>query len=96
VLLWPADVIRCADLQEARLQVLKVQLNNVKSRLDGYNLNVWHKHTRAMNKAGEILWKLRKGLEPEFLTQVLDCTVFTLSVMYIFPVSCMATKDQDM
>ena len=30
----------------------------------------WLAHTRAMNKAGEIQWRLRKELEPEFLTQV--------------------------
>jgi cap2 methyltransferase len=57
-------------LQEARLQQLKYELNNVKSKLDQYNLSDWHKHTRAMNKAGEIQWKLRKELEPEFMTQV--------------------------
>ena len=69
--MWPADLILCADLQEARLQILKDELNSVKSKLDLYNLNDWHRHTRAMNKAGEIQWRLRRELEPEFLTQVL-------------------------
>jgi cap2 methyltransferase len=78
--MWPADVILCADLQEPGLQILKAELNSVKSKLDCYNLNDWHKHTRAMNKAGEILWRLRKELEPEFLTQVLYYSVFIFSV----------------
>jgi hypothetical protein len=56
--------------QVPRLQQLKTELNNVKSKLDSYNLSDWHKHTRAMNKAGDIQWKLRRELEPEFLTQV--------------------------
>jgi len=68
--MWPADWTLCADLQEGRLQILKNGLNRVKSKLDSYNLNDWHRHTRAMNKAGEIQWRLRKELEPEFLTQV--------------------------
>jgi hypothetical protein len=63
-------MILYADLQELRLQRLKAELNSVKSKLDSYNLNEWHKHTRAMNKAGDIQWKLRSELEPEFLTQV--------------------------
>jgi len=69
--MWPSDLTLCADLQEGRLQKLKDELNCVKSKLDSYNLNDWHRHTRAMNKAGEIQWRLRKELEPEFLTQVL-------------------------
>lgn len=68
--LWPSEMLLYADLQELKLQQLKTELNNVKSKLDLYNLNDWHKHTRAMNKAGEIQWKLRNELEPEFLTQV--------------------------
>jgi cap2 methyltransferase len=57
-------------LQDETLQKLKDELNSVKSKLDFFDLNSWHKHTRAMNKAGEIQWKLRKEVEPELLTQV--------------------------
>jgi hypothetical protein len=78
--MWPADLTLCADLQEGRLQILKDELNSVKSKLDSYNLNDWHRHTRAMNKAGEIQWRLRKELEPELLTQVLYWSVFILFV----------------
>ncbi|XP_066999169.2 cap-specific mRNA (nucleoside-2'-O-)-methyltransferase 2 [Anabrus simplex] len=50
-------------------QQLKQELNDVKNKLNDYNLDEWHKHTRAMNKAGEIQWKLKKEFEPEFVTQ---------------------------
>ncbi|PSN54810.1 hypothetical protein C0J52_02913 [Blattella germanica] len=55
--------------QEERLQQLKQELNAVKSKLNNFNLSDWHKHTRFMNKAGDIQWKLRKEIEPEFVTQ---------------------------
>ncbi|GFG29900.1 hypothetical protein Cfor_09920 [Coptotermes formosanus] len=65
----PSEMFVAERWKDARLQTLKDELNSVKSKLDSYNLNDWHKHTRAMNKAGEIQWRLRKELEPEFLTQ---------------------------
>lgn len=65
----PREMFVAERWKEGRLQILKNGLNRVKSKLDSYNLNDWHRHTRAMNKAGEIQWRLRKELEPEFLTQ---------------------------
>ncbi|XP_069682597.1 cap-specific mRNA (nucleoside-2'-O-)-methyltransferase 2 isoform X1 [Periplaneta americana] len=65
----PSNMFVAEKWKEERLQKLKEELNSVKSKLDLYNLNDWHKHTRAMNKAGEIQRKLRKEIEPEFLTQ---------------------------
>jgi cap2 methyltransferase len=67
---WSVEMMLFAYVQDKTLQKLKGDLNIVKSRLDFYDLNSWHKHTRAMNKAGDIQWKLRKELDPELLTQV--------------------------
>jgi cap2 methyltransferase len=64
------EMMLSAYFQDESLQKLKDELNSVKSKLDFYELNDWHKHTRAMNKAGDIQWKLRKELDPELLTQV--------------------------
>ncbi|EEB15233.1 conserved hypothetical protein [Pediculus humanus corporis] len=48
---------------------LKEKLNEVKNKLNNYNLDDWHKHTRAMNKAGNLLWTVKKTIAPEFVTQ---------------------------
>lgn len=49
---------------------MKDELNAVKNKLNNFNLDEWHKHTRAMNKAGSVLWTLKKEVDPEFATQV--------------------------
>lgn len=51
------------------LQELKSELNEIKNRLNDYNIAEWHQHTRRRNRAGDVQWRLRKEIEPEFLTQ---------------------------
>lgn len=51
------------------LQNLKTNLNDVKSRLNDYNLVEWRSHTRKRNQAGDIKWRLQREINPEFLTQ---------------------------
>ncbi|XP_015599434.1 cap-specific mRNA (nucleoside-2'-O-)-methyltransferase 2 isoform X2 [Cephus cinctus] len=51
------------------LQQLKEELNETKSRLNDYNLLEWHRHTGQRNQAGDVHWKLRMHIDPEFLTQ---------------------------
>lgn len=53
------------------MQRLKDELNAVKNKLNDYNLERWHKHTRSTNKAGSVLWTLREKIDPEFITQVI-------------------------
>jgi cap2 methyltransferase len=65
----PSEMFVASRWKDVRLQKFKDELNSVKSKLDFYDLNDWHKHTQAMNKAGEIQHKLRKELNPELLTQ---------------------------
>lgn len=49
---------------------LKSKLNEVKNKLNNYNLDEWHRHTRALNKTGNLVWIVKKTIGPEFLTQV--------------------------
>lgn len=48
---------------------LKQKLNSVKDELNDLSLQDWHAHTRRRNKAGHIIWQLRKKIDPEFPTQ---------------------------
>ncbi|CAG2056918.1 unnamed protein product, partial [Timema podura] len=50
-------------------QKLKTELNEVKSQLNDFSLDEWHRHTRFMNKAGDIIRRLRDEVDPEFPTQ---------------------------
>nr|CAD7404709.1 unnamed protein product [Timema poppensis] len=50
-------------------QKLKRELNEVKSQLNDFSLDEWHRHTRFMNKAGDIIRRLRDEVDPEFPTQ---------------------------
>lgn len=51
------------------LQLLKNELNQMKGRLNDYNLMEWQYHTRKRNQAGDVQWRLRREIGPEFLTQ---------------------------
>lgn len=51
------------------LQELKSDLNKVKSRLNDFYLDEWHRHTRQMNRAGSVSYYVRRHAQPEFITQ---------------------------
>ncbi|XP_044001426.1 NADPH:adrenodoxin oxidoreductase, mitochondrial isoform X2 [Aphidius gifuensis] len=51
------------------LKLIKKNLNEMKSRLNDYNLMEWQYHTRKRNQAGDVQWRLRRDISPEFLTQ---------------------------
>lgn len=53
----------------SELQELKSQLNDIKNKLNDYDIAEWHQHTRRRNRAGDVQWRLRKEIDPEFLTQ---------------------------
>lgn len=48
---------------------LKQSLNAVKDELNDFPLQDWHSHTRRRNKAGNVIWQLRKKIDPELPTQ---------------------------
>lgn len=51
------------------LEILKNRLNFHKSQLNDFNIEEWSSHTRRRNPAGEVGWKIRCLVNPEFLTQ---------------------------
>lgn len=52
-----------------KLQILKNELNSVKNCLNNYSLNEWQLHTKQRNSAKDVMVRLRKDIQPEFLTQ---------------------------
>ncbi|XP_075990070.1 cap methyltransferase 2 [Anticarsia gemmatalis] len=52
-----------------QLEILKNRLNFHKSQLNDFNIEEWSSHTRRRNPAGEVGWKIRCLVNPEFLTQ---------------------------
>lgn len=63
--LWfstPPWKVRELDTQKSRLNFHKSQLND-------FNIEEWSSHTRRRNPAGEVGWKIRCLVNPEFLTQ---------------------------
>lgn len=52
-----------------KLQDIKLQLNETKSKLNCYNFAQWHQHTSHRNKAKDVEWRVRRDFEPEFVTQ---------------------------
>ncbi|KAJ0180867.1 hypothetical protein K1T71_002952 [Dendrolimus kikuchii] len=52
-----------------QLDILKNRLNFHKSQLNDFNIEEWSCHTRRRNPAGEVCWKIRCLINPEFLTQ---------------------------
>ncbi|XP_022113070.2 cap-specific mRNA (nucleoside-2'-O-)-methyltransferase 2 [Pieris rapae] len=53
----------------AGLETLKSRLNFHKSQLNDFSIEEWSSHTRRRNPAGEVSWKVRCLVNPEFLTQ---------------------------
>lgn len=50
------------------LQLLKIKLNDVKSKLNNYVIEDWSLHTRRQDPAGEIPWRLKSETKAEFVT----------------------------
>ncbi|XP_015185420.1 PREDICTED: cap-specific mRNA (nucleoside-2'-O-)-methyltransferase 2 [Polistes dominula] len=69
------------------LQTFKEQLNEVKNRLNGFPLGMWHKHTNNRNKAGQVLYHVKKNIEPELLTQAWCKFYEILSSLHFVPKS---------
>ncbi|XP_011561723.3 cap-specific mRNA (nucleoside-2'-O-)-methyltransferase 2 [Plutella xylostella] len=51
------------------LSTLKSRLNFHKSQLNDFNIEEWSAHTRRRNPAGDVSWRIRSQINPEFLTQ---------------------------
>ncbi|KYN06308.1 FtsJ methyltransferase domain-containing protein 1 [Cyphomyrmex costatus] len=51
------------------LQKIKRDLNEVKGRLNNFNLSKWQQHTNRMNEAGEVVSMVRENIQAELVTQ---------------------------
>lgn len=65
----PALCFTTENWSDESLQKLKHNLNKCKSQLNDLNLEEWSAHTRKRNPAGEVGWRVRQVINPEFLTQ---------------------------
>uniref|UniRef100_A0A1A9WYW9 Cap-specific mRNA (nucleoside-2'-O-)-methyltransferase 2 n=1 Tax=Glossina brevipalpis TaxID=37001 RepID=A0A1A9WYW9_9MUSC len=63
-----ADELFKEFYQFETLKVLKAQLNEVKSRLNDYEIEDWSLHTNRKDPSGEISWRLKNETKPEFVT----------------------------
>ncbi|XP_036149848.1 cap-specific mRNA (nucleoside-2'-O-)-methyltransferase 2 isoform X1 [Monomorium pharaonis] len=52
-----------------KLQEIKRDLNEVKSRLNNFNLDKWQQHTNRMNGAGDIVRTVKENIQAELVTQ---------------------------
>ncbi|XP_072747388.1 cap-specific mRNA (nucleoside-2'-O-)-methyltransferase 2 isoform X1 [Anoplolepis gracilipes] len=69
------------------LQVLKNSLNEMKSRLNNFNLNEWQQHTYQMNKAGDIVSTVKRNIQAELVTQAW-CKFYEIaSNFFLIPLS---------
>ncbi|XP_026764430.2 cap-specific mRNA (nucleoside-2'-O-)-methyltransferase 2 [Galleria mellonella] len=74
------------------LEVLKSRLNFHKSQLNDFNIEEWSSHTRRRNPAGEVGWKIRCIVNPEFLTQAWTKFYECASTYNIIPKEVMTAK----
>ena len=51
------------------LQIEKLDLNTVKSKLDQLDISLWHRHTSNMHKFSSLAYKLRSQIKAELPTQ---------------------------
>jgi ATP-dependent helicase/DNAse subunit B len=65
----PESMFKESPWQLDNLQTLKNNLNEVKSRLNNYNLQEWHQHTSHMNEASDIVNCVKKHTRAELVTQ---------------------------
>lgn len=63
------QVLFTEDYKIESLQTLKLELNEVKSKLNDYPIEQWSAHTRKRNPSGEVAWRLKSHIDAEFVTQ---------------------------
>lgn len=75
------------------LESLKSKLNFHKSQLNDFSIEEWSSHTRRRNPAGEVCWKIRCVINPEFLTQAWTKFYECASTYNIVPLEAVSAKD---
>lgn len=67
----PEEVFECGRWIVPHFQDMKKELNDVKSLLNKYDLNIWSKHTAYRDPSSSIIKKIGETVKPELLTQVM-------------------------
>ncbi|XP_041974252.1 cap-specific mRNA (nucleoside-2'-O-)-methyltransferase 2 [Aricia agestis] len=75
------------------LETLKSRLNFHKSQLNDFSIEEWSSHTRRRNPAGEVGWKIRCVINPEFLTQAWTKFYECASTYNIIPRDAVTSKN---
>lgn len=65
----PGSMFVESPWQLGQLQKMKRDLNEVKSRLNNFNLGKWQQHTNRVNGAGDIVRTVKENIQAEFVTQ---------------------------
>ncbi|XP_029155905.1 LOW QUALITY PROTEIN: cap-specific mRNA (nucleoside-2'-O-)-methyltransferase 2 [Nylanderia fulva] len=69
------------------LQTLKASLNEIKSRLNNFDLCEWQQHTNQMNKAGDIVNTVKRNIQAELVTQAW-CKFYEIaSTFFLIPLN---------
>ncbi|VVC86986.1 cap-specific mRNA (nucleoside-2'-O-)-methyltransferase 2 isoform X1 [Leptidea sinapis] len=74
------------------LDTMKSRLNFHKSQLNDFSIEEWSSHTRRRNPAGEVSWKIRCLINPEFLTQAWTKFYECLSTYKMIPEEACITQ----
>ncbi|XP_024152065.1 cap-specific mRNA (nucleoside-2'-O-)-methyltransferase 2 [Oryzias melastigma] len=64
-----SDALTHQAEEHQRLQELKASLNAVKNQLSDKDVQVWHQHTNATNRAGKVIAAVRSTANAEICTQ---------------------------
>ncbi|KAL0276090.1 UNVERIFIED_CONTAM: hypothetical protein PYX00_003748 [Menopon gallinae] len=55
--------------QDKDMMRMKDELNAVKNKLNNFDMDSWHRHTKAMNKASNVMKTVKNEVHGEFVTQ---------------------------
>ena len=62
-------LFKCEPWEDAELQGLKTELNDVKNKLSELDIEKWHRHTTWTHRAGMVVSHMRRTINPELCTQ---------------------------
>lgn len=82
-LISPEECFQGSEYSFQSLQILKEQLNSVKSQLNNYAIEEWHQHTSQRNPGKAVVSKIKQTIKAELVT-VAFCKFF--EILNQFPI----------